>query len=168
MKSIIALALFTGLMFNSYAQKIGHINTNDLVEMMPEKAAAEEELTKFKIEIESLLQELIDKYTALMYDIEENGDTWSPVILQMKKNELIRTEQAIQDAKIMAEKEFALKEQELVEPILEKAMDAINSVADEHGYDYIIDTSAGNVLVKPSNRDILDEVLEKLDLVQKK
>ena len=168
MKSIIALALYTGLMFTSYAQKIAHINTNELVEMMPEKTAAEEELTKFKIEIESLLQELLDKYTLLMYEIEENGSTWNAVVLQMKKNELLRMEQSIQDARLVAENEFAKREQELVEPILEKAMDAINSVADEKGYDYVIDTAAGNVLVKPDNHDILDDVLKKLGLIDKK
>lgn len=131
---------------------------------MPEKVLAEEELTKLKIEMESLLKELLSKYATLLAEIEENGETWSGVILQMKKNELILLEQAIQDAKIMAEQEFAIKEQELIEPILEKAMEAIKSVANKKGYDYVIDTAAGNVLVSPENHNILTEVLKELDL----
>lgn len=146
------------------AQKTAHINTTTLVGMMPEKAAAEDELSKLQIEMEALLQELIDKYTGLVYDIEQNGPTWSAVILQMKKNELIRLEQAIQDAKLMAENEFAVKEQELLVPILAKAMEAIQNVADQRGYDYVIDTAAGNVLVSPANHDILEFVLEELGI----
>ena len=164
MRAILTLALFISLSLTSFAQKTAHINTNDLIEHMPEKTLAEEELTKLKIEMESLLQELLTKYAALVSEIEQNGETWSGVILQMKKNELIRLEQAIQDAKIMAEQEFALKEQELIEPILEKALEAIKKVADDKGYDYVIDTSAGNVLVYPENHNILHDVMEELEL----
>lgn len=164
MKTLLSLALFVAIGATSFAQKIAHINTTDLIEYMPEKAKAEEELMNLKIEMESLLQELIDKYTSLAYEIEGNGETWSAVILQMKKNELIRLEQAIQDAKLMAEKEFAIKEQELIAPILDKAMEAIQKVADDKGYDYVIDTAAGNVLVFPYDRDLLDEVLVELNI----
>lgn len=164
MRILLTATLFVLLNGSAFSQKTAHINTTSLVALMPEKFAAEEELSKLKIEMESLLNELITKYTKLAYEIEQNSESWSAVIVQMKKNELIRMEQAIQDAKIMAENEFAVKEQELVAPILEKAMDAIQRVADQRGYDYVIDTAAGNVLVSPKNHDILDYVLVELGI----
>jgi outer membrane protein len=131
---------------------------------MPEKVQAQEELNKLQIETESLLQELVDKYARLGMEIEEQGETWSAVILQMKKNELIRLEQTIQDARVMAKNEFVFMEQELLAPILEKAMEAIQSVADKRGYEYVIDTAAGTVLISPKDHNLLEDVLEELGL----
>lgn len=158
---ILLIGLSTSLTFG---QKTAHINTLELIGKMPEKALAQEELNKLQIETESLLQELIDKYARLGTEIEQQGETWSAVILQMKKNELIRLEQTIQDARIMAENEFVFMEQELLAPILEKAMEAIQTVADKRGYEYVIDTAAGSVLITPEEHDLLQDVLSELGL----
>lgn len=164
MKTIGTLLIFIALSATGFSQKTAHINTNDLVDLMPEKIKAEEELRNLHIELQALLAELLEKYSNLVRDIEAHGETWSAVILQMKKNELIRLEQAIQDAKLMAEEEMTLKEQELVEPIRQKALEAIQKVAKAKGYDYVIDTSAGNILVAPENHNILNAVLDELNI----
>jgi outer membrane protein len=164
MKSILTLALFSLLSLGSIAQKVGHINTNELVELMPEKAQAEQELTNMHIELESLLAELLEKYNDLYNNIVQNESNWSPIIRKMKQDELKRLEQTIQEAKVMAEEEMVKKELELVQPILDKAKEAISQVAAEEGYDYILDTSVGNVLVFPENKDILELVAKKLGI----
>ncbi len=158
---VLILALSSSL---SFGQKTAHINTLELIDKMPEKAKAQEELNILQIETESLLQELVDKYAALGLEIEQKGETWSAVILQMKKNELLRLEQTIQDARILAEKEFVLMEQELIEPILEKAMEAIEIVADRRGYDYVIDSASGSVLIMPEEHNLMQDVLSELGL----
>lgn len=164
MKRILLVLLIATSAMYSFSQKTGHINTLELIDKMPEKAQAQEELNKLQIETEAMLQELIDKYTVLGMEIKEKGETWSAVILQMKKNELLRLEQTIQDAKILAEKEFVFLEQELLEPILEKALDAIEAVAERKGYDYVIDTAAGSMLISPEQHNLLDDVLAELGL----
>lgn len=160
---LLALLLSSGSLF-AFGQKTAHINTLELIDRMPEKAKAQEELNKLQIETESLLQELIDKYTVLGLEIEQKGDTWSAVILQMKKNELLRLEQTIQDARILAEKEFAYLEQELLAPILDKAMEAIKKVAEKRGYDYVIDTASGSTLITPDEHNLFEDVLDELGL----
>lgn len=167
MKRILPITLFGLLTAVSFGQKTAHINTVELINYMPEKTIIEEELTNFTYETDALLTELLEKYTVLAQEIQDLGETWSPVILEMKKNELVRLEQTIQDAEYLAKKEFAVKEQELIEPLLEKAMDAIQIVADDKGYDYVIDTSSGNVLVSPDKDNILQDVLKELGLASK-
>jgi outer membrane protein len=161
----ILLVLFVALATStSFSQKTAHINTLELIDKMPEKAQAQEQLNHLQIETEAMLKELVVKYTNLGMEIEEHGESWSAVILQMKKNELLRMEQTIQDAKILAEKEFVYLEQELIAPILEKALGAIEMVADKRGYDYVIDTAAGSMLISPDEHDLMDEVLVELGL----
>jgi outer membrane protein len=51
-----------------------------------------------------------------------------------------------------------------MEPMIEKANQAIEDVAKENGYTYILDTSAGTVLYFPESDDILPLVKTKLGL----
>ncbi|XOV68747.1 MAG: OmpH family outer membrane protein [Fluviicola sp.] len=164
MKRILLITLFAVFAAYSFSQKTAHINTLELIDKMPEKAAAQEKLNNLQIETEAMLKELVVKYTNLGMEIEEQGENWSAVILQMKKNELLRLEQTIQDAKILADKEFVIMEQELLDPILEKAIGAIESVADKRGYDYVIDTAAGSMLISPDEHNLLEDVLTELGL----
>ena len=46
---------------------------------------------------------------------------------------------------------------------MEKAKKAIEAVAKENGYKYVLDTSAGNVLYSEASEDILLAVKKKLD-----
>ena len=56
------------------------------------------------------------------------------------------------------------KEQELLEPILQKARDAINEVAKEDKYTYIFDKSMGTLLYAEESENIISKVKKKLDL----
>ncbi|MGY8988737.1 MAG: OmpH family outer membrane protein, partial [Flavobacteriales bacterium] len=56
------------------------------------------------------------------------------------------------------------KEQELLQPILKKAQNAIDEVADKGKYTYILDSSAGLILYSKDSEDILDKVKKELGL----
>ena len=47
---------------------------------------------------------------------------------------------------------------------VDDAMDAIEKVADKRGYDYVIDTAAGNMLISPDEHDLMEDVLVELGL----
>ena len=50
------------------------------------------------------------------------------------------------------------KEQELLKPILEKAQNAIDVVAEKGKYTYILDSSSGVILYSKDSEDILEKV----------
>ncbi|MFT6244808.1 MAG: outer membrane protein [Salibacteraceae bacterium] len=164
MKSLLTLAFVAILSTVSFSQKFAHINTNELVELMPEKAMAEKELTNMHIEFEALLAELLEKYNVLYADLVQNGDNWSKVIKKIKEEELQKLQETITNAKKTAEDAMAMREFELVQPILIKAKQAITEVANEEGYEYVIDSSTGSLLVSPHNKDILELVAAKLGI----
>ena len=56
------------------------------------------------------------------------------------------------------------KEKELLQPIIDRAKQAIAEVAKENGYTYIFDTSAGTLLYQQDSDDILALVKKKLGL----
>jgi outer membrane protein len=55
-------------------------------------------------------------------------------------------------------------EQDLINPIIEKAKKAIEQVAKENGYTYIFDTSVGAVLYWEESDNVLSLVKKKLNL----
>lgn len=166
MKIIFTLAIAALLSTTAFSQKVAHINTNALVELMPEKAEAETKLKNMAIEFEALLTELLDKYNVMYTDLVQNGDNWSEVIKRIKEDELQRLQETIERAKQSAQEELTKLEYELVQPILEKAKTAITQVANEEGYEYVIDSSSGTLLVSPNNKDILGLVILKLGIVK--
>ena len=74
----------------------------------------------------------------------------------------LQAQQAVQA--LQAQQALQAKEQELLEPILAKAREAIEQVAKEGGYTYIFDRSLGTILFAKESENIIDKVKKKLNL----
>ncbi len=146
----IALATI-GFNNNINAQKIAHLRVDSLLTLMPEAKKAEtlaqDFLKQFEKEIASMNTEFQTKYG----DYMANQATYSDLIRKNKEEELQMLQQRIE----------AFKEQ--AQPIYDKAKKAIDAVAKENGYKYVLDTSSGVVLYSEPTEDILQLVKKKLD-----
>jgi outer membrane protein len=167
MKKIFAIIALAGALLNVHAQgklKIGHINSNDLLMVMPERAAAEKALQQEAQKLEEQLKVMTTEYQNKVADFQANAATMSELIKQTKAQEIGDLEKRIQEFQASAQETLQKKEQELLEPIIEKARKAIEDVAKENGYTYILDTGTGAVLYQPESDDILPLVKQKLGI----
>lgn len=163
---IVIVLLFAASM--SFAQpglKIGHINTQELLQAMPETDSAQTKLEKMQKELQSQLEvmqvELNNKYQ----DYLSKRDSYSELVRQTKEDELQNIQQRIQQFAQNADQDLQKKRSELYKPILDKANKAIEEVAKENGFTYILDLSSGVVLFhSDSSLDILPLVKAKLNL----
>ena len=145
--------------------KIGHINTQELLQAMPETDSAQLKLEKMQKELQSQLEvmqvELNNKYQ----DYLSKRDSYSELVRQTKEDELQNIQQRIQQFAQNADQDLQKKRSELFRPILDKASKAIEEVARENGFTYILDLSSGVVLFhSDSSLDILPLVKAKLKL----
>ena len=85
-------------------------------------------------------------------------------IKEIKGREIQDAQKRIQDYREAAEQKVQAKQSELLKPIYDKARKAIEDVAKEKGYGYVIDSSAGMLLVSPAADDILAPVKAKLGI----
>jgi len=76
--------------------------------------------------------------------------------------ELQEIKQNLDQAERQALQELQTKQQELFAPISDKAKEAIDKVAANLGYDYVIDASPGLSLIVASGKDLLSEVKQEL------
>src|SRR5258708_7686985 len=146
------------LMLNSSSfaqQKIGHVNSVELLAAMPEKKSADTTLQKFKKSLDDQLKtrqgELKGKYKAYL----AKKDSLAEPVRALKEQELQDLNTRIQDFQQTAQESYEKKLQELYQPISKKAKDAVISVGKEKGYSYILDASEGGLVIYSSDSDNL-------------
>ena len=165
MKKILLLSLTFLISISSFSQnKFGYIDSQELLLLMPERKTAEEEVQTFAKSLESQLQAMTAEYQQSVQEYQANEATYTDLVKQDKVTEITGLEQRIQSFQQNAQQALQSKEQELLEPILQKARQAIEDVASEGDYTYIFDKSVGSILYVKDSENILDKVKKKLKL----
>ena len=151
---------------HAFAQtlKFGHVNSTQLLGLMPETKNADSTLQKFGASLESQLKTMTNEYQAKVGEFRANEATMAEPIKEAKAKEINDLEQRIQDFQDSAQQSLQKKKEEVYTPIIKKAEDAIKGIAKEKNYSYIFDTSVGVVLFAHESDDIMPLVKTKLGL----
>lgn len=166
-KVLIVIAVLLGVSATSFAQakKMGHINSQELMGLMPESQTIRTELESYAKQLETQMGAMQNEYQSKVNDYQMNEASWSALIKDSKAKEIGDLERRIQEFQQSAQQDLTAKEQALIEPIIKKAQDAIDSVAKANGYGYVFDTSVGAVLVYPEGDNILPLVKKQLGIL---
>lgn len=171
MRNILKLALIVLLVTgtaNIFAQKnfkFGHIDSNALMQIMPERQKAQKDLEKFATELEKELEVMQVEFQNKYQDYLSKVDSLSDIIRQSKESELQDLQLRIQKFQETAQQELSKKEAELIQPIIDKARNAIEEVGKENGYTYIFDLGTGPIIYHSQDSDdVLPLVKKKLGL----
>jgi outer membrane protein len=160
--TLLALLAGTGSIF---AQKIGHINSNDLLLAMPERATIETEIQNHAKQLETQLLTMQRELETKYQDFQGKEALMTESIREDKIKELTSLEQRLKDFQESAQADLQKKEQSLTEPLITKAKNAIESVGKENGFTYILDSGIGFILyTDPNAEDIMPLVKAKLGL----
>ncbi len=164
---ITILMMVVALATTAMAQKgpkIGHINSNDLLTAMPERATIQKSLEEHANQLKVTLDAMQKEYKTKIGEFQSKQDVMTEVIKNSKIKEITDLEKRITEFQQTAEEDLQKKEQDLLQPIIDKAKNAINDVAKENGYTYILDSSVGVVLFSVESDDILPAVKKKLGI----
>jgi outer membrane protein len=145
-------------------QKIGYINSDELLMSMPEAKKADAEISAyaktFQDQLTAMQKELETKYKAY----EAGVKTMTEAMKDVKEKELQDLQNRMQSTQQSAEEKIASKRQEMLKPITEKADAAIQTVAKEKGYSYIFDANAGGIIYALPTDNIIQDVKNKLGI----
>ena len=167
-KKILTLVLLVAPL-SLCAQKFGHFNYSQVMQAMPEvkKAQAELENTAkiYQDELSGMQRELQTKYDK--YRAEVNDKT-PENIRSRREQELAEMQQRLQQAAADNDSSFADLRTKKMQPIVQKVMDAVQNVAKEGNYVYIIDGSAaqgaGIFINETLSEDVTNKVMAKLGI----
>jgi outer membrane protein len=144
--------------------KLGYIDSNALLEMMPGKDSIQKVLQDYGKTLENQLQTMYAEYQTKVQDYQANSSTMSDIIKQTKEKELADLETRIQSFQQQADTDLQSKQTTLLQPLLDKAKGAITAVAKENGYTYIFDVGTGAFLYYEKGDNIMPLVKTKLGL----
>lgn len=144
--------------------KLGHINANELLMLMPGVKEADAKLLEYTKQLETQNQAMIAEYQNKVQDYQQNEASMIDAVKETKVKEITDLETRIQAFQQSANEKVAKRKEELYSHILEKANKAIKEVAREKNYDYVFDTSIGILLHFPDSDNIMPLVKAKLGL----
>lgn len=166
------LVLLTVGITNARSQevKIGYTNIELVLAYMPEANTVESTLATYQKKLGEQLQ-VKENYASTRlqeYIDKKEKNLLSPAEEEAGQRELAKLDEEIQKFATESENKLLAKREELLNPVLEKLQKAIDEIAVEKGYIYILNqtTSAGvsTILYGPDEDDLTEAILNKLGI----
>ncbi len=170
MKKIIAiLAIVVAGTTMSFAQKIVFVDTEAVLNAMPEYQDAQKQIDRktqqWQKDVQQKYQEIENLYKA--FRAEEVLLTED--LRQRREQEIIDKEKSLKDfqkEKFGFEGGLFKLRQDLVKPIQDSIYEAIAKMANQRAYDFVLDKSSGiSVLYANDKYDKTEEIMKDLNLI---
>jgi outer membrane protein len=166
MKTFLLVVLFSFAAFTSNAQRYAIIDSKYILDKVPEYKEAQKKLDNFS---ELWQKELDQKQTAMdkMYkDYDAEQVMLTDALKKKREDELFNKEKELRD---LQKKRFGFegdlfkKRQELIKPIQDRVYNAVQKLAVERQYEFILDKSEGiTVIFADPKLDKSDDVLRNM------
>ena len=141
-KKLIAI-LFMMAPLAIFAQKFGHLNSADIMPMMPEYKTAQTEIQNLEKQISNELQMMESELAKKSETYEKEKATLPANIQQRREQELQELYGRMQQYYQQSQQELMQASQEKQAAIVEKINKAIKEVGVAGGYLYIFDVASG-------------------------
>ena len=162
---ICALCAICGFTTANAQAKFGHVNTQEIIQAMPEFATARTDIEKLTQQYEADLKSMQDELQKKAEAFEKEEATLPENIKTRRNQELQDLYQRIQQTYQDNQQALAKAQQEKMQSITTKVLDAIKAVGQEGGYVYVMDMSAGIPYISTTlSSDVTTQVKAKLGL----
>jgi len=148
---LLAAFVLTAGFVNAQTLKFGHIDTQALLQVMPERAAAESTLQKVAKDLEEQQTTIQSEYKVKLDNYLARKDSLSDVALTNLEKELQDIQQRAESFRQVAMQQYQAKQGDLMKPIVAKINSTIEAVAKEQGLIYVFDTQVGGPVLYKSN-----------------
>ncbi|MBV7529062.1 OmpH family outer membrane protein [Chitinophaga sp. sic0106] len=159
--SLMTLCLIT---IGASAQKTAYINFQQLVAAMPESKKAGDSLQKYADQLNADGQVMVAEYTKNLVEFDSLAKTMTDPQKEIRVTALKQQQANIQEYKYKMEEKVAIREQELLTPIVAKAKDVLKALLKEKGYALVLDNSRDAVVVANEADDLLPLAKAKLGI----
>ena len=149
--TLIILATIIGFSTTSYAQKIAFANSALILQEMPAVKQAESDLKVLRTQLEKAYQNDVTKWQTKLQELQkkEAQGEMSPKMLQDEAAALEGEKQGLLQKEQDMMGQLQKKENELLQPILDKVNAAIKKVAEADGYQAVFDATPALLYIDP-------------------
>lgn len=149
----------------AFAQKFGHVNAQEIIQVMPEYTKAKTEIDALQKQYEDDLKGMQDELTKKSQAYETEKATLPENIRQRREQDMQEMYQKIQQSYQDNQQALAKASQEKMNVITTKVIDAIKQVGQTGGYVYIMDIAGGVPYISTTlSTDVTAQVKAQLGL----
>lgn len=172
-KNVISFCLFCFLFFftrvllsqNNDSLRIAYVNSDYILEVMPEKEKARVKILDLNNGYKSELQIMQNDYNKKYSSFISNQTAMPENIRLRRMQELYELEKKMNEFAKISQDDVLNQEQQLINPLRAKIKTAISEVGTEKGYQVIYDVANPAILfVTPDAVDITELVLKRLNI----
>ena len=159
---VAVIAMMSGAL--AQAQKYAYVNTEYILQNIPEFVQAQEEIDNLSIEWQKEIEDKFAEIDALYKQFQNDAPLLTQDMKNRRENEIITKEKAAKD---LQKKRFGVdgdlfkRRQEMIRPIQDKIYTAIEKRAKQKQYVFVFDRSDNsNIMYADPRNDISNEILK--------
>ncbi|MDE7144801.1 MAG: OmpH family outer membrane protein [Duncaniella sp.] len=146
------IAIFIALPMSVFAQKFATINTQQLMESMPEIKTINEQMEASQKKYEDEFAKLQEEFSKKFEEFQSLEETTPQTIKERRMQEMQELENKINQFRQTATQDLQRQQQQLMAPVQEKVMKAIQTAGSEGNYTFIFE----NVMPLYVGTDVTD------------
>ncbi len=148
----------------TFAQKFGHINSQTVIESLPEYIKARAEIEGQAKAYDNDMQAMQKEFQSKAEAYDKNASTMNETKRKETEAELQTLYQKVQQAQQDNNQALQKMQQEKFQPIMTKLQNAIKNVGKAGGYVYIMDITSGIPYISDTlSKDVTAEVKAELN-----
>ncbi|MBN8856832.1 MAG: OmpH family outer membrane protein [Sphingobacteriales bacterium] len=166
MKKLFLSAVVCLVAFAASAQRYAVLDTKYILDRLPEYKDAQKQLDQFSAAWQKELDGMQQNLDKMYRDFDAEQVMLSDDLKKKREDELFNKEKELRDLqrrRFGYEGDLFKKRQELIKPVQDKVYNAVQKLAVEKGYDFILDKSEGiTVIFADPKLDRSEDVLKML------
>ena len=175
-KSIVSMLTAVVLVFTAFSamaqlqnQRIGYVDTDYILNNIPEYKDAQDELNAFSQKWENEVKVIYEQVEKMYKDYQSEAVLLPADLKRKREEDILKKEKEAKDLQMKyfgTEGDLFKKRNELVQPIQEKIYNAMLEIAETKNYAFIFDKASGATMLYANPRlDLSDEVLDQVGTV---
>jgi len=166
MAAVLVFLLAAMMPTQAQNQRFGYVDTEYILENIPEYKDAQDELNTLSARWEKEIKAKYDQVEKMYRDYQTESVLLPEDMKRKREEEIIAKEKEAKDLQMKyfgPEGDLFNKRTELVEPIQEKVFNAIQNIAETRNYAFVFDKASGAMMLYASDKfDISDDVLDEI------
>jgi outer membrane protein len=162
--ALVAICMLSAGNFAEAQSKVGYIDFQTIVGQMPQFKTIKAQLDAYSKQFTDQLTLLNNELNAKGAAFQKESATMTDAVRTVKQSELQEINKRIQDYQTSAQQQYGDKSNELSKPLIDQIKAAVNAVAKEKGYNYVLDSGQITLIVAPETDDLMAAVKLKLGI----
>jgi len=156
------LAVAEGAQGQATPIRLGYINSQAILQQTPGAQETQNQIQQEMQGFQAQVQQMAEELDQMMQQYDQQQLTMSAETKQRREQEILDKRQEYEAAAQRIEQQAQARRQELIQPIMDRINDVIETLRAEGNFAFIFDVAAGSIIAADPALDVTDQVVQRL------